>query len=374
MDPKSELRALQARMSALVAGAKSAGRELTNPEADELNQGAARAIELKAAIDRGERTAANLAQWGAGDGNGPDTGVAPTKGYVDLGASGVRGLAAKLAAPGIKALVAGGSSGIAVAFDPSPKPLGNTGPAAGLLSFFEMTRRPSASYKFLRQTVRTSNAAVVAAGGTKPTSTYTVAEVPGTLAVIAHLSEYVDKYLLEDNGELEAFLTTELGNGVIRKAETETLAAILGTSGIQTLATAAGYTPAKGFDAIYQAKVLAGTAGYNPDLVILNATDYQTLRLAKDGSQNYYGGSPFGAGDNPGLWGDQTFVSPGIAQGTALVLDSRTVGISIDGRGIALDMDAATGFDKNQVRFRSEGRFATDVKQPAGIVKVTFTA
>jgi hypothetical protein len=42
------------------------------------------------------------------------------------------------------------------------------------------------TYGYLRQTVRTSNAAVVAEGGTKPTSVFSVVRIEDSLDVVAH--------------------------------------------------------------------------------------------------------------------------------------------------------------------------------------------
>lgn len=375
MDPKSELKTIQARMAVIVDGYKSGGN-LSDEQATELQELNDRATELKAAILRAEKSAANMhAVAGEPIDHEGDRSIHGAKGYLDFSPARVKSLAKSIANPGIKALIAGGSSGTAVPLDPKPVPLGLTGPNAGFLSLFKTVQRTTPSYKYLRQTARASNAAVVAPGALKPTSVYTATEVTNSLAVIAHLSEQVDKFLLEDSDELEQFLATELTNGVIRKAEAEAISTILGTSGILTYATSADYTPAKGFDGIFSGMAKLGTVGgFTANLVVINSADYETLRLAKNGENDYYGGGPFTGGPNPGLWGVTTFVTSGIAEGTALVLDTDTIQISTDNKGIRTDVDAATGFDKNQVRFRTEGRFATDVKQPSGILKVTLTA
>ena len=57
----------------------------------------------------------------------------------------------------------------------------------------------TAEYAYLRQSVRTNNAAVVAAGAVKPTSVYTVTGIENSLVVIAPLSEGIPRYWLLDN-------------------------------------------------------------------------------------------------------------------------------------------------------------------------------
>ena len=65
-------------------------------------------------------------------------------------------------------------------------------------------------YSFLQQSVRTLNAAPVAAGGTKPTSVVSVVAIENRLRVVAHISEQIDHYLLSDAVNLERFVEDEL--------------------------------------------------------------------------------------------------------------------------------------------------------------------
>jgi HK97 family phage major capsid protein len=388
MDTKStlnaELSAISAKLAVLVSGVKSSGRDLTDAEAAAVEQDTARIVDIKSqlnAIERGEKNAALTGNsrpddqnWEAGI-NGRlahQENASGEKGFISPAS--IKSMARAGAADGIKALVAGGSSTTPVALETNPIPLGQ--PNLGLLSVVPTKVRETPNYSYLRQTVRTNNAAVVAPGATKPTSVYTVATVPGSLAVVAHLSEYVDKYLLEDNDDLERFLAGELTNGVIKKVTADAIAAFAATSGIQTVATSASYTPQKGIDGVYAGASLVGDLGYTPNLVILSRTTYDGFRLSKDGDQNYLAGSPFAASGTAGngLWGLTTLVSSDVAAGTALVLDTSQVGVSTDRQGIETVWDAISGFAKNEVRARTEGRFGYDVFSPAAIAKVTFTA
>ncbi len=370
MDPKSELQALQAKTSSIVANVKAAGRSLTDAEATALQADSERIIELKGIIARGEKNAANVAQFSEPIDSDGFADVDGTKGY--LTASGLKAAVQKSAQPGIKALVAGGSTTTSVALNPAPLQIGSFD-SLGLLSLIPVKQRLTPKYSYVRQTVRTNNAAVVAAGAVKPTSIFTVASVDNTLAVYAHLSEYVDKYLLEDNDDLKRFLEAELRDGVFRKVTADAIAAFAGTAGIQTVVTSAGYNATKGADAIYDAASKVSQLGFSPNLVILPVSTYDGIRVSKTGNGEYLGGNPFEGGARKGLWGFNTLVSPDIAAGTALVLSTDAVGISTDTKGIATDWDTQTGFDKNQLRARSESRFAFDVFQPAAIAKVTFT-
>jgi len=72
-----------------------------------------------------------------------------------------------------------------------------------LLDVLPTKQHTSAEYAYLRQSVRTNNAAIVAEGAAKPTSVYSVVRVENSLQVIAHLSEGIPRYWLLDNQALE---------------------------------------------------------------------------------------------------------------------------------------------------------------------------
>jgi len=376
---KAELTGIQTRLGNLVENVKSTNRDLSDAEIKSIEADNARAKELKFNIEFLERNPSGSPAPGlhqASDGSWEDfkTGQrensAGVKGF--LTPDSIKAVARAGSAQGIKALVAAGSSTTPVPLATAPILLGQ--PSLGLLSLIPVTQRDTPTYSYLRQSVRTNNAAVVAPGATKPTSVYTVAKVDGSLAVYAHLSEPVDKYVLEDNSDLERFLDGELRNGVIRKVTSDAITAFSNASGAQTLTTSASYTAVKGLDAIYQAASLIADAGFTPNLIVLSRDKYDGMRLAKNADGDYYGGNPFEGGDRGNLWGGQTLISSDIPSGTALVLDTSKVGLSVDRSGIVTDWDSITGFANNTVRARTEGRFGFDVFVPAGIAKITFTA
>lgn len=373
--PRAELEDIQLRAHATIAAAKAAGREITNAELARLEADRDRAVELKTAIERAEKSAKLMQALGGGvtipGGPGEPEGFPQSLGGkegLDLSHAGTKRMASQLAARGIKALVQAGTSGTAVEFEPAPIVAANARPLAGLLGEFNVVQRRGRTYEYLRQSVRTNNAAVVAPGATKPTSIYTVAKVDGELKVYAHLSEPIDKYLLEDNRELEAFLVGELQNGLLAKVETDLLAAIAGASGAQTVTTGGSAA-----DRVHNGIMKSASAGYTPDLVIVSFADYEAMKLSKDAEERYLGAGPFDGGPIPALWGTRTFISSEMTPGTALIVPTTAVGVSTDTQGVVTDVDTLSGFATNQVRFRHEGRFAFDVKQPGGIVVVTLT-
>ncbi|WP_295790899.1 phage major capsid protein [uncultured Microbacterium sp.] len=382
MDTKSTLEADLASIQVKAAelGQRAKAGTMTDTELVELKDLADRATVVKAKLvglknaDGMAALAAGVAGHEAAPGARADLPGRGSKGYLNLSRERAGEMAAKMAAPGVKAILAAGSTGIGVDLEPEPLRTPGARMAAGLLSYFEVKKQSGADYKYIRQTVRTSNAAVVAVGGVKPTSVFTAEDVAGHLDVIAHVSEPIDKFLLEDADELQAFLATELFDGVVNAAERRVLATIAATSGVQTVTTSAGFTAIKGYDAVHNGIVKSQSLGYSPDLIVINPVDYEALRLGKNAQNDYIGGSPFDGSGDPQLWDRETFVTPAQPQGKVLVVPRTAVRVSTDEAGIRTDADPISGFDRNTVRFRTEGRFTADVRQPAGIVLVTLTA
>ncbi|OII14209.1 hypothetical protein BIU97_01800 [Curtobacterium sp. MCBA15_009] len=376
MDPIKELRELKARLSTIVTSVKAENRDLTPAELTTLEEGNSRLILLKAAVERGQKNADVLARLGdlggatstelpKGLDGGSYTVHEERKGF--LTPASLKATAAAASSRGIKALVAEGSTATPVALDTKPVPKGQSG--FGLLSFIETRVRDTRSYSHLTQTVRQSNADVVEPGAEKPVSVYTVAEVQNTLEVIAHVSEALDKYVLLDNFDLQAFLENEMRNGIIRKVTAKAVADILGTSGIRTQSFSGSAA-----DSLYLAKSTLADFGYTASVIVLPTATYDSIRLLKDADGRYILGDSAFYGDDFGLWGVPTLKSPDVPAGTALVLGQGAVNLSTDKQGMEVAWDPYTGFTRNQVTARVEARFATDVVLPEAVVKVSTAA
>lgn len=365
-NPVYELKALKSRLADIHGGALAAGRDLTVEETTELEAMIGRASELKSAIEAGQRNAAAMAELdgGAGDIETDAAGQIISrslgaKGFITPGS--IKRMVRTSAAGAAKALVAGGSSATPVALDTNPIKLGQPGANLGLLNVLQVKVRETPAYSYLRQTVRTNNAAVVAAGAQKPTSVLTVEEVNNSLDVVAHLSEYVDTYLLADNDNLESFIDSELRDGIFAKVTALAVAEFAGTSGILTQA----FTD-NAMDSIYLGASQIGELGYAPDVVLLSRATFDAIQLAKDADGNYL----YRKAEDSRLNGLYPVIATGLTAGTALVLDSSKVGISIDKQGVNTKWDAISRFDYNEARALVEGRFAFDVFAAPAIAEV----
>jgi len=159
------------------------------------------------------------------------------------------------------------------------------------------------------------------------------------------------------------------------------LRGLLNRSGVQTVASA---NKTDNADALFRAiTAVAQNGGLDADGIVLNPADYQTLRLAKDGNGQYFGGGFFageygqgGIIQQPPVWGLRTVVTPAIAAGTALVGAYGQAASVIRKGGVRVDTTNTDvdDFEYNRVTVRAEERLALAVRRPSAFAKVTFSS
>ncbi len=395
MGPKAELSALEAKNSAIIAGVKASKRDLTDTEVEDLEKDAARITELKAIIARGEKQTALMAQFGtpaekveavdAGD----DAPKAASLGehFVKSGAqkSFLEGQGQRTtSAPEFKAatdtnLVAGnGKVQYGGVYETPLRRL----TIADLLGKGSMS---NTSLTYWVQGAVEGAPTAVAEDGQKPQIHFNFTPITEALSKIAVITKVSDESMA-DTDYLVSVINSQLVGRLMVVEEDQilngngtapNLRGILNRTGLQTYATSATYTPNKGFDAIFHAitMVATGSAQETADGIVINPADYETLRLSKDGNDNYRGGGPF-AGGNPGLWGVRTVVTPAIAAGTVLVGAFGSAAQLFRKGGIQVDStnSDSTDFQYNRVALRAEERILLAVYRPTAFVKLTLTA
>lgn len=159
------------------------------------------------------------------------------------------------------------------------------------------------------------------------------------------------------------------------------LRGLLNRSGVQTVAAA---NKTDNADALFRGiTAVLQNGGLDADGIVINPADYQTLRLAKDGNQQYYGGGFFageygqgGIIQQPPVWGLRTVVTPAIAAGTALVGAYGQAASVIRQGGVTVETTNSDvdDFQYNRVTIRAEERLALAVRRPAAFAKVTFSS
>jgi len=395
MNPKDELRALQVKLSAIVAGVKASNRDLTDTEITEIEAGNTRAIELKGLIERGEKSAALMASI---------AGLAPTDAIttVDEPAEKATSLGEHFVKSGAAAAFAKGS-GQRTTSAPEFKAAGDTNLAGsnGKIQYGGVLETPlrrltiadllgkgtmsmtSLTY-WVQGTVEGAPTAV-AEEGLKPSIHFNFAPVTEALSKIAVVTKISDE-AIQDTDYLVSVINSQLVGRLLVVEEDQLLngsgtapnvRGLLNRSGIQTYATTATYTADKGFDGIFHALTLVstGSAQETADGIVINPADYETLRLAKDLNGQYRGGGPF-EGGNPSLWGVRTIITPAIAAGTVLVGAFNSAAQLFRKGGVSVDSTNSNedDFKYNRIALRAEERILLAVYRPTAFVKVTLTA
>ena len=217
----------------------------------------------------------------------------------------------------------------------------------------------------------------VAQGATKPQFhvPYTPVTVP--LQKIAGWFYETDE-LLSDAPFLRSAIDNRGMFELAKAADAYLATTLLATSGIQS----ATYATTLSADDIFNAMMGIKTqTGYDADAILINPTDYAALRLAKDGSSQYYGGgyffAPYGNGNletQPGIWGLKTVVTTAVAAGTVLVGAFKAAASVVNkaGEGASIEVHRGDHDDaiNNRVTVVVEERLALAVRVPAAFAKV----
>ncbi|WP_262365384.1 phage major capsid protein [Gordonia sp. OPL2] len=230
-----------------------------------------------------------------------------------------------------KSLTAAGGTEVTVV-DPGLAPMGRP---TTVLDVVPVIGASAPAIRYMRQTSRTNAAAVVAAWATKPTSEYGITPVDRTRKVLAHLSEPLQEYDLQDVPALMEFVNTELQFGLIRALENELfngdgtaahLHGIAQESGVQTQAFATNL-----FATTRKAVTAVTTLGYLPKVFVLGPADLETIDLATtSGSGEFVNkGGPFDPAEQK-LWGVPVVVSTQLGAKTGYLISEDSVRVYSD--------------------------------------------
>jgi HK97 family phage major capsid protein len=228
----------------------------------------------------------------------------------------------------------------------------------------------------------------VAEGGAKPqlhvadptVVTDALKKIAGFIKLTDEMLEDLDFFVSEINNRLLYALAMYEESQILSGAGTgTTVLGLLNRSGIQT---ETGASLVDNADAVFRAMTKVQTAtGLSADGIVIHPTDYQAFRLKKDANNQYFGGGFFqgeygvgGVLSQPPLWGLRTVVSTAVSAGTVLVgafSQAATVyrkgGIRVESTNSHVD-----DFTNNLVTVRAEERIGLAVRRPSAIVKLTL--
>lgn len=199
--------------------------------------------------------------------------------------------------------------------------------------------------------------------------------------------------ITDDMAEDAAYVVSEINSTALYDLAMKEEAALLSGSGTSPnllgllnrvgVQTEAAVDNTDNADAIFRGmtKVQRGS-GFNADGIVINPTDYEALRLSKDGNGQYFGGGFFsgqygngGVPVQPPLWGLRTVVTTAIPAGTVLVGAFNTAKVFRKG-GVRVEStnSHADDFTNDKITIRVRERLGLQVKYPAAFVKVTLSA
>lgn len=254
----------------------------------------------------------------------------------------------------------------------------------------ETTSRSAVTYFVESETVNGA-VATVAEGSEKPLISFgdptpVTESVRKIAAVMKESDEMIDDLpwlasAIDNRGIylVQLFEEDQLLNG---NGSGTNLNGILNRTGILTGQTATGEPNVA--DAIFRAMTdISTNSPFTADGIVINPADYQTLRLAKDSNNQYYGGGFFqgqygngGVMEQPPIWGLRTVVTPAIAAGTVLVGAFRQGGSVIRRNGLTVEIanQNEDDFVNNRIAIRIEERLALAIRYPKAFAKVTVEA
>jgi HK97 family phage major capsid protein len=267
------------------------------------------------------------------------------------------------------------------------------------LTFADLILSGQASTNSLRYVVEgtaTSGAAGVAEGGTKPESTLGLTTTDEPIKKIATMLP-ISEEMLEDAPAVQSYINGRLALFVKIEEERQLIRGTSGGNEVQGLLTSrsvpiyAGGTAA-GNKAVQLFKAMNGQRGsafVEPDWVVMNPSDWESIRLLTDTAGQFFGGGPFqgpyGNGANVTatgqltgatdmLWNKSVYVTGAIGAGTAIVGSRESAQVWRRG-GISVEATNSHSnyFQLNLIAIRAEERLGLAVYRPTGFVEVRLS-
>lgn len=235
---------------------------------------------------------------------------------------------------------------------------------------------------FVKENVFTNAAAEAAEGAQKAESSITTTLVTMPISTVAHWLK-ISKQLASDNAALAAYINTRMVYGVNLRVENQIVAGD-GTapnlsgftkSGNFTAhgytsasLTAAGLSPINRFDLIGKMIGDCQAGDFPADAVVVNPTDWWTMRLAKDSQGRYILGDP-GMTITPVLFGVPVVASNAVTADNVIVASLAQSATFYNREGVVVEMSDSDSdnFTKNLITLRAERRCALAVERPAAV-------
>jgi HK97 family phage major capsid protein len=266
--------------------------------------------------------------------------------------------------------------------DRRPSPVGGAFREFTLEQLLTTLPTTSNAVDYVRENVFTNAAAETTEGNAKPESSITTTLVTEPVATVAHWLK-ISRQLANDNPALAAYIDLRMRYGVNLRVENQIIA------GNGTAPNISGFTKSGNFTAHgYAAATLTGlglsatnrfdligkilgdcwAADYPADAIVLNPTDWWTMRLAKDTTGRYILGDP-GVNIAPSLFNVPVVSCNAVTADNVLVASLANAATFYNREGVVVDMSESDSdnFTKNLVTIRAERRCMLAVERPAAV-------
>ncbi len=383
---RKQMADLKAELAGIIDGSKAANRDLTDREAirADVIYEEWKALEQKA--DKADQSSALVKRLAAApdcpDGPAdPGSGSFGARGHNDsgVGSTWAKGVAAKVHATagafGMKNLLSG-----QIATPPAVEVAALPARPTRLLDLIPREVLESNNFSFLRQTVATNNAAVVADGALKPTSIFTFEEVEDRARVVAHLTEPFPLRFLTDHETMVGILDSQLRNGVLSALENQVVAGDGTGENFTGLLTLTGVTnvafTGDVLTTIRRAVTVLQGKNETPTAWVFNPNDAEAISLTREGGATgaFLFGSDYAEAAVFGGVGT-AIVSSAVPEGKAFLADWRQLRIGV--REVENTLAATQSgdlFETNRVKVRAEGRYGFKPLRPQAVAVVNLTA
>jgi HK97 family phage major capsid protein len=231
---------------------------------------------------------------------------------------------------------------------------------------------------YLREKTFTNAAAATLEGGAKPESALVFDQATAPVQKLAHWLPVTEE-MLEDYPAIRSYIDARLRLGLDLTEEDELLNGTGVAPHLTGLMVAAAAVPVvrgtdTNADAIFkQITAIATTAFVQPDGIVINPINWQTIQLTKNANGNYLGAGPWNSPQPPTLWGLPVSVTPSIVANTSLVGGFQMGAQEFTKGGIRVEVSNSHQdfFIKNLIAIRAEERNALAIYRPAAFGKVT---
>lgn len=247
-----------------------------------------------------------------------------------------------------------------------------------------LTSLPTSSnaVDYVKENVFTNSAAEAAEGAAKAESALTTTLVTEPVATVAHWLK-ISKQLASDNAALASYINTRMIYGVNLRVENQIIAGngtapnIAGftksgnfTAHGYTSAslTALGLSPTNRFDLIGKILGDAWASDYPADAIMLNPSDWWTMRLAKDTTGRYLLGDP-GESIDPSLFNVPVVITNAMTADNVLVAALGMSSTFYNREGVVVEMSDSDSdnFTKNLITIRAERRCMLAVERASAV-------